>query len=122
MTPESQHPRVRVATACARQQIQEIHVRTGDGVAVGHRNLQHPAFVWCATEDGHHGWVPADYLTMTGEHSAVGRREYDSTHLTVVEDEELEELERVDDYVLCRNAAGVEGWVPAPCLRGLEER
>jgi len=46
-------------------------MRAGDSVAVGHRNQQHPAFVWCATEDGHHGWVPEDYLSMTGAHSAV---------------------------------------------------
>jgi hypothetical protein len=113
--------RVRVATSCAREQVQEIRVRAGDSIAVGHRNQQHPAFIWSATEDGHHGWVPEDYLELTGAHSAVARRDYDSTHLTVVEDEVLEVVEQVDDYLLCRTAAGVEGWLQASCVRGLEK-
>ena len=96
MEPDPQRRHVRVTTPCTREQIQEIRMRAGDSVAVGHRNQQHPAFVWCATEDGHHGWVPEDYLSMTGAHSAVARRDYDSTHLTAGEAEDLEVLERVD--------------------------
>jgi len=121
MEPDPQRRHVRVTTPCTREQIQEIRMRAGDSVAVGHRNQQHPAFVWCATEDGHHGWVPEDYLSMTGAHSAVARRDYDSTHLTAGEAEELEVLERVDDYIFCRNETGVEGWVPVACVSGLEE-
>jgi len=121
MEPDPQRRHVRVTTPCTREQIQEIRMRAGDSVAVGHRNQQHPAFVWCATEDGHHGWVPEDYLSMTGAHSAVARRDYDSTHLTAGEAEDLEVLERVDDYIFCRNATGVEGLVPVACVSGLEE-
>jgi len=121
MSGDPQYRRVRVTTSCVSEQVQEISVRAGDSVSVGHRNQQHPAFVWCATEDGHHGWVPEDYLEMTGERSAVARRAFDSTHLTVVEDEELDVLERVDDYLLCRSAAGVDGWVPASCVLALGE-
>jgi hypothetical protein len=121
MTTEPQRRRVGVAASCTREQVQEIRVRAGDSLAVGHRNQQHPAFVWCATEDGHHGWVPEDYIERTGERSAVARREYDSTHLTVSEDEALDVLEQVDDYLLCRNAVGAEGWVPVACVRDLEE-
>jgi len=95
-------------------------VHTGDNVAVGHRNQQHPAFVWAATEDGHHGWVPEEYLDMAGKQSAVVQRDYDSTHLTVAEDEELTVREQIDDYLLCRNAAGVEGWVPVTCVHDVE--
>ena len=68
----------------------------GDGLAVGHRNQQHPAFVWSATEDGHHGWVPEDYVEIEGRRDAVARRDYDSSHLTVVEGEVLEVLEQVE--------------------------
>ena len=120
MTAHPQHRRVRVFTACTREQVQEIRVHTGDNVAVGHRNQQHPAFVWSATEDGHHGWVPEDYLRIDG-HDGVALRDYASSHLTVVTDEELDVLEQVDDYLLCRNAAGVDGWVPASCVEELEE-
>lgn len=96
-------------------------MHAGDSVAVGHRNQQHPAFVWCATEDGHHGWVPEEHLEMTGPRSAVARRDYDSTHLTVSEDEELTVLEQVGDYLLCRTTTGVQGWVRASCVHELEE-
>jgi hypothetical protein len=113
--------RVRVTTACTREQVQEIRVHTGDDLAVGHRNQQHPAFVWCATEDGHHGWVPEEYLRMTGNQSAVALRDYDSTHLTVAEGDILEVRAQVGDYLLCRTASGVEGWVPVACVGDPEE-
>jgi hypothetical protein len=122
MNSDPQCRRVRVATPCTREQVQEIRVRAGDSLAVGHRNQQHPEFVWSATEDGHHGWVPEDYLEMTGARSAVARRDYDSTHLTVVVDEDLTVLEQVGDYLLCRTAAGVTGWVRASCVHELEEK
>ena len=121
MSTDPQRRRVRVLTSCTREQVQEIRLRAGDSVAVGHRNQQHPDFVWCATEDGHHGWVPEDYLEMTGQRSGVSQREYDSTHLTVVEEEELDVLEQVGDYLLCRTAARVEGWVQSSCVQELEE-
>ncbi len=121
MSTDPQRRRVRVLESCAREQVQEITLHAGDNVAVGHRNQQHPDFVWCAAENGHHGWVPEEYLEMTGRRSAVARRAYDSTHLTVVADEELDVLEQVGGYLLCRTAAGVEGWVRASCVDELEE-
>ncbi len=121
MSTDSQRRHVRVTTSCTREQVQEVRVREGDSVAVGHRNQQHPDFVWAATEDGHHGWVPEEYLEMTGKQSAVVRRDYDSSHLTVVEDEELDVIEQVGDYLLCRTEAGVEGWVPVSCVHDVEE-
>jgi hypothetical protein len=121
MTFDPQRRLVRVATSCTREQVQEIRIHAGDSLSVGHRNQQHPAFVWSATEDGHHGWVPEDYIEMLGGRDAVARRDYDSTHLTVVEGEPLEVLEQAGDYFLCRNAAGAVGWVPEPCVVDLEE-
>ena len=116
MTTDPQPGRVRVAASCTREQVQEIRIRVGDSLSIGHRNQQHPAFVWSATEDGHHGWVPEDYIEILNGRNAVARRDYDSTHLTVVEDETLEVLEQVGDYLLCRNAAGARGWVPESCV------
>ena len=116
MITDSKSRQVRVVTSCTREQVQEIRIRKGDSLAVGHRNQQHPAFVWSATEDGHHGWVPEDYIEVVGHHDAVARRDYDSTHLTVSSGERLETIEQVDDYLLCRNAAGVQGWVPEACV------
>jgi hypothetical protein len=121
MTTDPHSRRVRVATSCTREQVQEIRIHEGDSVSVGHRNQQHPAFVWSATEDGHHGWVPEDYIEALSGHDAVARHDYDSTHLTVVEGETLEALEQVGDYLLCRNAAGTEGWVPESCVEKVVE-
>ena len=121
MTTDPQRRSVRVATSCTREQVQEIRIHTGDALSVGHRNQQHPAFVWSATEDGHHGWIPEEFIEVVGGRDAVARRDYDSTHLTVVEGETLEVLEQVGDYLLCRNTAGAEGWVPEACAVAIVE-
>ena len=55
-------------------------------------------------------------VEVVGGRDAVARRDYDSTHLTVSSGERLEAIEQVGDYLLCRNAAGVEGWVPESCV------
>ena len=116
MTIDPQHRSVRVAASCTREQVQEIRIHAGDSLSIGHRNQQHPAFVWSATEDGHHGWVPEDYIEIVRGRDAVARRDYDSTHLTAVSGETLEVVEQVGDYLLCRNATGVQGWVPESCV------
>lgn len=121
MTSTPQNRRVRVVTSCTREQVQDIRIRTGDSLSLGHRNQQHPAFVWSATEDGHHGWVPEDYIRKADGRNGVALRDYDSAHLTVSTDEALDVLDQVDDYLLCRNAANVDGWVPAACVQELEE-
>lgn len=113
--------RVRVTTSRAREHIHDIHVGEGDTLAVGHRNQQHPAFVWCTAEDGQHGWMPEEYLDDVDGGGAEARREYDSAHLTVVKGEILETIARVGDYVLCRNAHGAQGWVPASCVEEMPE-
>ncbi len=110
--------RVRATASRAREHIQEILIHAGDSLSVGHRNQQHPGFVWCATEDGHHGWVPEAYIERLDGGDAVAAHDYDSAHLTIVAGETLEVLEEIDDYVLCRNAGGATGWVPAS---GVEE-
>ena len=74
-----------------------------------------------STEDGHHGWVPEKYIRITDGRNGVALRDYDSSHLTVATGEELDVLDRVDDYLLCRNEASVDGWVPASCVEEMEE-
>lgn len=111
-TPE----KVRVTVSRARDHVENIRMREGEYVAVGHRNQQFPEFIWCGSEDGHHGWVPEQFLRLEGPHEAVALRDYDAAQLTVVKGELLEALERVGVWVRCRNAGGVEGWVPESCL------
>jgi SH3 domain len=103
---------VRVITPHARDHIHNISFRAGDDLAVGHRNQQYPAYVWCATEDGQHGWVPERFIEITGDAEAVALCDYSAAHLTVVKDEVLDVLDEVGGWLLCRNAAGSEGWVP----------
>jgi SH3 domain len=107
---------VRVTTSRARDHIENIRFRTGDDLVVGHRNQQYLEFVWCATEDGHAGWVPEMRLRMTGPGEALATSDYDAAQLTVVKDEILDVLERTDSWWRCRNANGIEGWVPITIL------
>ena len=113
--------RVRVTAARASEHVQEIRFRVGDSLAVGRRNQQHPAFVSCTTEDGHCGSVPEEYIEMVGTADAVARRDYDSTHLTATAGELLGVLEQVGDFLLCQNAGGAHGWVPASSVEEIPE-
>ena len=113
--------RVRVTASRASEHVQEIRFREGDSLAVGRRNPQHPAFVWCTTEDGHCGSVPEEYIEMVGRADAVALRDYDSTHLTATAGELLGVLEQVGDVLLCQNAGGAHGWVPASSVEEIPE-
>ena len=112
--------KVRVTASRPRDHIVTIHVSAGEAIRVGHRNQTYPAFVWCAAENGGHGWVPEEYLETIAEQEAVARRDYDASQLTVVEGDTLETLESVDAWALCRDASGSEGWVPAGILTPAE--
>ena len=108
--------KVRVTTSRPCDHVVTIHMRPGDVVGVGHRNQQYPEFLWCASEDGHQGWVAESYLEITSEKEAVAQREYDAAQLTVIEGELLDVLDQQGAFVLCRNAVGAQGWVPASIL------
>jgi hypothetical protein len=112
---------MRVTTSRARDHIVNISIHSGDTIAVGHRNQQYPEFVWGASEDGHHGWVPERCIEMTAEHEGVATCDYDASQLTVVKDELLEVLEEAGVWIRCRNSAGVEGWVPLQILEEARE-
>jgi hypothetical protein len=104
--------KVRVIESRPRDHVVTIHIRPGEVVGVGHRNQQYPEFLWCASEDGHQGWVADSYLQMTSEREAVTLKEYDAAQLTVVEGEVLDVLDRQGAFLLCRNDGGAQGWVP----------
>ena len=108
--------KVRVTESRPRDHVVTIHIGPGDIVGVGHRNQQFPEFLWCASENGRQGWVAEAFLEMSGEKEAVALREYDAAQLTVIEGEVLEVLDRQGAFLLCRNAAGGQGWVPRRVL------
>lgn len=120
MPPSPHDRRVRVVTAWASERIQEIRIHVGDSLAVGHRNQQYPEFVWCATEDGHHGWVAEDAIEHVDAHSAVARRDFDSADLTAAVGEILDVKEQVGDFLLCQNATGISGWVPCAYIEEMD--
>ena len=107
---------VRVARSCVSVHIDDVRFRDGDDLVIGHRNQQCPEFVWCATEDGHHGWAPETFVAMTGLTSAVALRDYDAAHLTVCAGESVTAVEQVGGWLRCRDAGGPEGWVPVQCV------
>ena len=113
---ENEPRRVRVTESRPRDHVVTIHIGPGDIVGVGHRNQQFPEFLWCASENGRQGWVAEAFLEMSGEKEAVALREYDAAQLTVIEGEVLEVLDRQGAFLLCRNAAGGQGWVPRRVL------
>ena len=111
---------VRVVTSRARDHVENIRIRQGESIVVGHRNQQFPEFLWCAAEDGHAGWVPEQFLHMDTDKEATALRDYDAAQLTVVKGELLEALEHVGVWIRCRNSAGADGWVPETCREAVE--
>ena len=87
---------MRVVTSRVRDHVENIRIRQGESIVVGHRNQQYPQFLWCAAEDGHAGWVPEEFLHMDTDREATALRDYDASQLTVVKGELLEALERVE--------------------------
>ena len=65
----------------------------------------------------HPGWMAESYFEYTSENEAVVKRDYDASQLTVIEDEELEVLDEVGDWLLCRNAAGSRAGSPGASSR-----
>lgn len=113
---ETQVNRVRVIESRPRDHVRNLSVRTGDVIGVGHRNQQYPEMRWCTPEQGHSGWMAESYFDYTSDTEAVVTKDYDASQLTVVEDEELEVLDVVGAWWLCRNKHGIAGWVPRRIL------
>ena len=77
--------------------------------------------MWVADQSGV-GSVPVcTYLEMTSAHEAVAIRDYDATELTIVKGECVDVLEEAGGWVHCRNATGVDGWVPSSKIEPLTE-
>ena len=104
--------RVRVIESRPRDHVRNLSVREGEVIGVGHRNQQYPEMRWCTAENGSSGWMAESYFEYTGPTEAVVTRAYDASQLTVVEGEELDVLDVVGEWWLCRNDRGIQGWVP----------
>jgi SH3-like domain-containing protein len=111
--------KVRVTESRPRDHVRNLSVHAGDMVGVGHRNQQFPEMRWCTPERGYSGWVAETYVEYTSDTEAIVKRDYDASQLTVFEDEELKVLDEVGDWLLCRNASGIQGWVPRRILEDI---
>ncbi len=122
-----------------------LSVRAGDILTVGRRDDTWTEWFWCIAPDGRASWMPETYLELLpggaeepasagsadaaagddpgadagvgpeGPRTAVARRDYDATELTVRPGETVTVLEEVSGWVLCRRDDD-EGWIPAGCL------
>jgi SH3 domain len=110
---------VRVSESRPRDHVRNLSVRVGDVIGVGHRNQQYPELRWCTPERGHSGWMAESYFEYTSPTEAVVLRDYDASQLTVFEGEELDVLDQVGEWWLCRNGHGIQGWVPQRILEGV---
>lgn len=111
MNEPSHH--VRVITPYVSSAPHPVRFRQGEDVVVGRRDQQWTSYVWGADQSGRAGWVPEEYLRITGPAEAVALRDYDATELTVARGERLEVLDEAGGWLLCRTAAGLTGWVPS---------
>ncbi len=112
--------KVRVVQGHAGDHTKMIAVRAGDEVTVGHRNVMYPEYVWCASQSGH-GWVPVDFLEMTGPQEARVLHDFVADELTVVPGEILDVVEDLGSWLRCRDSNGVEGEVPAAIVEQISE-
>lgn len=104
--------RFRVIASYVPGYVEPIRFKSGEIIAVGHRDQQWTAYLWCTAQDGSQGWVPETYLEMNGRSEAVARRDYDGTELTVARGEVLERLDEEGGWLLCRTSQGRIGWLP----------
>jgi len=114
MDQRSSH--MRVTTAYVSAVTDPVRFHMGETVSVGRRDQQWTAYVWGTDQRGRAGWVPEEYLQMTGPHEATALRDYDATELTVGHGERLEVVEESGGWLRCRTAAGLVGWVPSDHL------
>jgi len=108
--------RVRMTRPHVTSDADPVRFRTGDTLGVGHHDQQWTAYVWCTDSAGRAGWVPDEYLEMIGPHDAVALCDYDSTELTAGTGEELDVLDEVGGWYLCRSSGGISGWIPGDAV------
>ena len=116
---ETSPHRVRVVESRPRDHVRNLSVHVGDVIGVGHSNQQFPGLRWCTPERGHSGWMAESYFEYSSPTEGVVKRDYDAAQLTVFEDEELEVVDEVGGWLLCRNDRGIQGWVPRRILEDI---
>jgi SH3-like domain-containing protein len=110
-----QQPPASAAREYTAQYPDPIDVPAGARVRVERPDEENPSWWWCVADDGRAGWVPENILdpAPTAGASARVRQSYSARELSVTKGEPLVVLEEFTGWLLVRNGAGAQGWVPA---------
>jgi hypothetical protein len=92
-----------------------LRLGKGDRIKVEVRECEWPGWLWATGASGKAGWVPAAYLSVTGETGEL-LRDYDATELDARAGDSVLVMERESGWVFCRKTNGSEGWLPEGIL------
>jgi len=87
----------------------------GETLTLEDKKNEWKGWLWGTNGAGIGGWVPEKYLKRDGD-KGITLHDYDATELTVRVGENLSVIKEESEWLLCRNYAGKEGWVPATCV------
>ena len=85
---------------------------------VGKEDDEYRGWVWCTNQKGKGGWVPINYIELTGG-TGVARYDYEATELSANRDEVLTVSQEFSGWAWCTNHKGVSGWLPIANLERL---
>lgn len=72
-------------------------------------------WIWCRAPDGREGWVPESWLELRNGRTVL-KRDFSALELGVKPGDRIEVILGESGFVLGRNAAGEQGWVPDGAL------
>jgi hypothetical protein len=87
----------------------------GDKVTI--TDKEEEGWIWC-TKGKTGVWIPKTYISRQ-DHTATMLIDYDSTELDVSVGEQLKEITVESGWMLCINAQGQRGWIPATKVKKL---
>jgi hypothetical protein len=92
-----------------------LKLSKGDRIKVEFRECEWPGWLWATGPSGISGWIPAAYLSVTGDTGEL-LRDYDATELDARAGDWVRILERESGWVFCRKSNDTEGWLPEGIL------
>jgi len=111
--------KARVKANYTSSSLNPLYIMKGESVVVTYESDEWPGWIWCINKEGKSGWAPVNYLEIT-EGSAVAKRDYDATELTVREGDELKILDEESGWYWCVFGEDEKGWVPIENLEFID--
>lgn len=91
-------------------------IRTGEELSVKQRDTQWQSFLWCVNQNGKGGWVPEDYLSVSGD-IAVANCDYSAAELNANLGELITVEIEAGGWFWCCDQSGRYGWIPAENIK-----